>query len=152
MKSIVTLGIVILCSASLIACSNVTKQDVGTVTGGVAGGLLGSTVGRGGGQLVAIAAGALIGAYIGGSIGKSMDDTDKLKMNQALNNNPVGKPAYWHNSSSNTNYEVVPTKDVTVDGNPYCREYQTTAVISSKKQQVYGTACRQPDGSWKAAS
>ena len=30
-----------------------------------------------------------------------------------------------------------------------CHEYQTTAVIDGKKQPVYGTACLQPDGSWR---
>lgn len=30
-----------------------------------------------------------------------------------------------------------------------CREYQTTANISGTIQQVYGTACASPDGSWR---
>ena len=30
------------------------------------------------------------------------------------------------------------------------REYRTTADIGGKQEQMYGTACRQPDGSWKA--
>lgn len=30
-----------------------------------------------------------------------------------------------------------------------CREYYMTANIGGKKEQVYGTACRQADGSWK---
>lgn len=137
---------------SLVACSNMTKQDVGTVTGGVAGGLLGSTVGGGSGKILAIAAGTLAGAFIGGAIGKNMDDTDRMKMNSALDNNNVGTPAYWHNANSGTNYEITPTKNVTVNGNEYCREYRTVAIIAGKKQQMYGTACRQPDGSWQAVS
>jgi len=147
-----TAFILLLISVSLASCSNMTKQDVGTLTGGVAGGLLGSQFGKGSGQLVAIAAGTLAGAYIGGAIGKSMDDTDRLKMNQALESNAVGQPAYWNNTKTDTKYEVVPTKNVTVDGNQYCREYRTVANIAGKKQQVYGTACRQPDGSWQAVS
>lgn len=31
----------------------------------------------------------------------------------------------------------------------YCREYQTTARINGAPQKTYGTACRQPDGSWR---
>lgn len=31
----------------------------------------------------------------------------------------------------------------------YCREYQTTARINGALQKTYGTACRQPDGSWR---
>jgi surface antigen len=30
-----------------------------------------------------------------------------------------------------------------------CREYTLDATIGGKTEQIYGTACRQPDGSWK---
>ena len=30
-----------------------------------------------------------------------------------------------------------------------CREYQSTATIDGRQQQIYGTACLQPDGSWQ---
>jgi surface antigen len=135
---------------SLAACSS--RQDVGTLTGALAGGLLGSTVGGGSGKFLAVAAGTLAGAYFGGYIGKSMDDTDKAKANHALESNPVGQPAYWQNTNTGASYQVTPTKNVTVKGNNYCREYQTTANVAGKKQQVYGTACRQSDGSWKTIS
>ncbi|OGT36392.1 MAG: hypothetical protein A3F11_09600 [Gammaproteobacteria bacterium RIFCSPHIGHO2_12_FULL_37_14] len=150
MKSIIT-GLIVLICTSLVGCSSMTNQDVGTITGGVAGGLLGSTVGQGSGRMLAIAAGTLAGAYIGGAIGKNMDDNDRARMNQALENNSVNQPAYWHNTNTGTNYKVVPTKNVSVDGNEYCREYQTIATINGKQQRMYGTACRQPDGSWQAA-
>jgi hypothetical protein len=35
---------------------------------------------------------------------------------------------------------------------PYCREYQNVAVVDGKPVKSYGTACRQPDGSWKIVS
>lgn len=152
MKRILTMIMALLVSATLAGCQNVTNQDVGTVTGAVAGGLLGSTVGQGSGKLVAIAAGTLAGAYIGGKIGKNMDDTDRMKVNQALENNAPGQPAYWRNGNTGASYKVVPVKNVTVDGNQYCREYRTVADIGGKKQQMYGTACRQPDGSWQAVN
>lgn len=150
MKRMITIGVILLSCLSLIGCANMSKQDIGTVTGGIAGGVLGSTVGQGSGRILAIAAGTLAGAFIGGALGKNMDDTDRLKMNQALDNNNVGQPAYWHNANTDTNYQVTPTKNVSMDGNDYCREYRTTANIGGKKQQMYGTACRQPDGSWQA--
>ncbi len=31
----------------------------------------------------------------------------------------------------------------------YCREYQTVVTIGGRAEQAYGTACRQPDGSWQ---
>jgi hypothetical protein len=30
-----------------------------------------------------------------------------------------------------------------------CREYQTTTTIDGRPQRSYGTACRQPDGTWR---
>ncbi len=32
---------------------------------------------------------------------------------------------------------------------PYCREYTQSLKIGNALQQGYGTACRQPDGSWQ---
>lgn len=149
MKKLLSLALVSCISVSLIGCDNMSKQDVGTVSGAVIGGLAGSQFGKGGGQVLAVGAGALAGAFIGGAIGKNMDDTDRMRMNQALESNPVGQPTYWQNQRTDTSYTVVPTKNVEVAGNPYCREYRSTANIAGKKQQVYGTACRQPDGTWK---
>jgi surface antigen len=149
MKKTTTALVAVLISLNLVGCSNMHNQDVGTLTGGAIGGLIGSRFGGGTGQLVAIGAGALAGAYIGNRIGKNMDDTDRLKMNQAMEQNSTGQPAYWQNQKTDTSYTVVPTKNVTYDGNPYCREYRSTAIIAGKKQQVYGTACRQSDGSWQ---
>jgi surface antigen len=150
MKKLFTSLVILISTISLIGCQNMSNQDVGVITGGIAGGLLGSTVGKGSGQILAIAAGTVAGSIIGGSIGKSMDDVDRMKMNKALEGNPVGKPAYWHNAHTGTRYEVVPTRNVSIEGNEYCREYRTVAIIAGKKQQIYGTACRQPDGSWEA--
>lgn len=149
MKKIFTAIVVLICSASLIGCADMSKQDMGTVTGAVAGGLLGSTVGGGSGRIMAIAAGSVAGAVIGNAIGKSMDDTDRMRMNSALENNNIGEPAYWHNARTGTDYRVVPTRNVTYEGNEYCREYRTIAEIGGKKREVYGTACRQPDGAWQ---
>lgn len=149
MKKTLFIIINLLTFINLAGCSNVSNQDMGTLAGGVAGGLLGSQFGRGGGQLLAIGAGTLAGAFIGNKLGQNMDETDKLKMNKTFENNQVGQPAYWQNNRTGASYTVTPTQNVTVDGNQYCREYRSTAVVAGKKQQVYGTACRQPDGSWQ---
>ena len=31
----------------------------------------------------------------------------------------------------------------------YCREFQTSALIGGRMEPMYGTACQQPDGSWR---
>lgn len=33
-----------------------------------------------------------------------------------------------------------------------CREFQQKILIDGKEQSAYGTACRQPDGSWRVVS
>ncbi|CAO3377519.1 hypothetical protein [Azospirillum argentinense] len=33
-----------------------------------------------------------------------------------------------------------------------CREYQTTVMVGGLAQPGYGTACRQPDGSWRVVN
>src|SRR3990167_4559428 len=148
-RSMILLSTLVGC-LSLTGCQNMNNQDVGTLTGGISGGLLGSTVGQGGGQMLAIAAGTLAGAYIGGAVGKNMDENDRMRMDAALNDNAVGQPTYWRNAHSGTTYRVTPVHNVTRHGNRYCREYRTVATINGKPQQMYGTACRQPDGNWKA--
>lgn len=152
MRHIITFITIIFICTGLIGCQGMTNQDVGTVAGGVAGGLLGSTVGQGSGQLVGIAAGTLAGAYLGGAVGKNMDDNDRRKMNATLENNAAGVPAYWRNKRTGARYEVVPVKNINVRGNEYCREYRTIVEIGGKKREVYGKACRQPDGSWKTVN
>ncbi len=149
MKKLLSACTLFVAAINLSGCANMSKQDVGTVSGGIIGGLVGSQFGKGGGQLLGVGVGALAGAYLGGAIGKNMDETDRLKMSQTLESNPVGQPAYWQNKKTGASYTVIPTKNVTVKGNPYCREYRSTANIAGKQQQVYGTACRKPDGSWK---
>jgi surface antigen len=149
MKKIAAVLIALFTSLSLVGCDSMTNQDVGTLSGAALGGLIGSRFGGGTGQLVAVGAGALAGAYIGGSIGRSMDMADRARMNSAFENNAVGQPAYWQNAQTGASYDVVPVRNVSYEGNRYCREYRSAAYIGGKKQQIYGTACRQRDGSWQ---
>ena len=142
---------VLLLSASLISCSTNTQKEntgIGVATGAVAGGLLGSLVGGGTGKAVAIGVGVVAGALLGGYIGHNMDSSDNAYLNTAV---ATGKPVSWTNSKTKATYTVVPSRHyVTVNGNRYCRNYTTTAVIDGKASKVNGTACRQADGSWKA--
>jgi hypothetical protein len=38
---------------------------------------------------------------------------------------------------------------VPANGSAYCREFHETTTIGGVPQDTYGTACRQPDGSWR---
>jgi surface antigen len=133
----------------LAACSTApSKQDQGVIIGALAGGILGHQVGGGSGQVLATMIGAVAGAAIGGSIGRSMDETDRLNAAMTLENVRTGVSSSWVNPD--TGYEYVMTPTQTYDsGTGPCREYTLDAQIGGKTEQVYGTACRQADGSWK---
>jgi len=124
------------------------KQQTGMVIGGALGGLLGSEVGGGEGRTAAIIAGTLAGAAIGGAVGRSMDDTDRLKAGQTLETVRTGVSSTWKNPDTGVAYEMTPTRTVETPTGP-CREYTMDAIIGGKKETVYGSACRQPDGTWR---
>jgi surface antigen len=125
------------------------REAWGSVLGGVAGGLLGSTVGRGAGNAAAIVGGAVLGTLVGGSVGRSMDDLDRVRVAQALENVPSRQALAWQNPDTENRYEVEPLGTFKDREGRYCREFQTKALIAGESQQVYGTACRQPDGTWE---
>lgn len=124
------------------------QEQAGMVIGGVLGGVLGSEIGGGHGRTAAIIAGTLAGAAIGGAIGHSMDEVDRMKTAQTLETVRTGVPAQWRNPDTGNQYTVVPTRTYETSGGP-CREYTIDAKIGGRTEKVYGTACRQPDGSWK---
>jgi surface antigen len=128
------------------------KEGAGTVIGGVGGAIIGSQIGGGTGQIVATAVGAIAGAMIGQSIGKSLDKADRLEMERtaqySLENSRVNETTAWRNPDSGNSGSITPTRTSQAEGGKYCREYRQTVVIDGKEEQAYGTACRQPDGSW----
>lgn len=131
-------------------CQQVRNEEVGTVVGGALGGLAGAHVGGGKGRIVAAVAGAVAGAYLGGKVGKSMDELDRIKANQALEATPTGQTSTWRNPDTGNSYTVTPTQTYTDNGGAPCRDYTTEAWIDGQREIIKGTACRQPDGTWRA--
>ena len=127
------------------------REESGMVIGGLLGGLLGAQAGDRHVRPVAIIAGTLIGASIGGAIGSSMDETDRLKAGQTLETVRTGVSSTWRNPDSGAQYQFTPTSTYETAQGP-CREYTMEALIGGKREQVYGTACRQADGSWKMSN
>lgn len=129
------------------------KQTGGTLVGAAAGGLLGSQFGGGAGKLAATAIGVLAGAYLGNQVGQSLDNADKAAMKQSaqysLEATKVGHTSNWSNPDSGNSGTVTPTKTYQAPTGEYCREYQQTVTVGGKTEDAYGTACRQPDGTWK---
>ncbi len=129
-----------------------TKEGVGTLGGAAVGGLLGSQVGKGSGKLAATAAGVVLGGWLGNEIGASLDKADRAELSTATQRAytaPVGQQITWNNPQSGNAGTITPVRDGYANDGAYCREFQQTITVGGQKQQGYGRACQQPDGSWK---
>lgn len=152
MKKVAT---IIAAALFLGACASDSgpKQSGGTLIGAGLGALAGSQIGSGSGQLAAVAIGALAGAFVGGEVGKSLDKADKIAMERstqrALETAPSGQSVAWRNPDSGNSGTITPQPAVQKADGQFCREYQQTIVVAGRSEEAYGTACRQPDGSWK---
>jgi surface antigen len=140
-------------SLTLVACEGAgPKQTGGGLIGAIGGAAIGSQFGSGTGQIAAIAAGTLLGAFVGSEIGKGLDANDRAQLQQAQYRAyaaPVGEQIAWNNPASGNSGTIVPTREGRRSDGAYCREFQNNVVIGGKREEAYGTACRQPDGSWK---
>lgn len=148
MKKFTLLTLISSMSLSLAACTPGQNVPGSTAAGAIAGGLAGGLLFHGRGQWAGIVGGALLGGIVGDQVGQAMDRRDRLNMQSAIVNTPVGDEASWTNRKTKTTYVVRPVKNYH-RGRHYCREFQTRIKVAGKWQQGYGRACRQPDGTWK---
>lgn len=76
---------------------------------------------------------------------EAMTDT----VQYSLEYNPSHQASDWVNPETGRSGAVVPIRTFeNAQGRP-CREFITSIMIGDKEEQGYGTACRQPDGSWE---
>lgn len=141
----------------LAACgpNGLTKQDAGIGIGAVAGGVIGNQFGGGDGKVLTTALGAVVGGIVGSEIGRALDDNDRRAAAEAelsaLERGQSGVAQPWRNPDSGHYGMVVP-------GKPYkraaqdCRDYTHTIYINGQPQTMRGTACRNPDGTWRGVS
>ena len=147
-------GSVVVAPAVVVGTGTVLLRDcnrelVGSLVGAATGGLIGSRIGKGSGKMVAVVTGTILGVLIGGNIGRSMDRVDQSCAGQALEQAQTGQTVAWENPDNNGHYTVTPQRTYKSGEDRYCREYQTTVTVGGKTESAYGTACRQPDGSWQ---
>lgn len=130
-----------------------SHQAPATLIGGILGAAAGSQVGKGKGQLVAVGIGTVIGALIGSDVGRSMDERDRAyatgSFGHAMETAPTCTTITWNNQQTGNQGSVTPVHTYEPEPGRYCREFQQQVVIGGKLQDAYGTACRQPDGSWE---
>ncbi len=146
--------LILLIVAPLLSCAPGTRtgETLGTLTGIIAGAIIGHQVG---GDNAARTIGAGVGMIVGGIAGSKLGGMyDKLNteesqvhestLSSTIETSKIGEGNQWYNNETGHSGRVIVTKE-----KGYCREYQQTIVIGGKEHQGYGTACRQPDGSWK---
>ena len=128
------------------------KTAIGGLGGAAVGGLIAAAAGGGG---TAIAASVIGGALLGGLAGNLLDERDRRMANdaaqRALETAPSGKPVAWTNPDSGHSGTVTPVRTYESNGR-FCREFQQTVTIGGRPEDSFGTACRQPDGSWRIVS
>lgn len=155
LKYLVFLLLISLSLPSRAECENSSGggEILGTLAGAAIGGLVGSQFGSGTGKSVAIGAGVVAGGFLGNKIGKELSCKDQQyhydTTQNALENQKTGQTAAWTNPDTGHSGEVTPTRTYTAaDGSP-CREFEQTIFVDGEYEQIQGTACRQPDGTWK---
>ena len=152
-KAFLSIFLVIITFLSSCASNEIpSRQTQGTVAGGVVGGLLGSQIGDGSGQVIATGVGTLIGALVGSHIGTQLDELDRYRAGHTLETTRTGYSKQWVNPDTGAQYRVTPTRTYDSGYGSPCREFTMDAQVGGNTEQVYGTACRQEDGSWKMSA
>jgi len=145
---------VILFCAALASCAQdgqgIRKQDVGMVGGAVGGAIAGNAIGGRNptARVLGIIAGGIIGGAVGGYLGSLWDNYDRQQAQNALENTPDGRSTTWNNPNTNSQSQFTPTRTFN-DNNTPCRDFTTNIMIDGRPETGTGTACRQPDGSWR---
>lgn len=145
----------VLVASTLVLGGCASHSETGAGVGAIAGGLIGNSIGgRGAGGVAATVAGAVIGGIVGSEIGRSMDRQDRILAEEAeydaLERGGSGRARVWRNERNGHYGEIVPSRPYR-RGNLDCRDYTHTVYIDGRPETMRGTACRNPDGTWRAA-
>ena len=135
-------------SVSILEIGCATRQQTGAVAGAGIGAATGAAVTD---SAVGALVGGVIGAAIGSEIGRALDQYDRERAARILEYNETYEATSWVNPDTGYLYRVTPTDTYVRRGAP-CREFRMDARIDGDWEEVHGTACRQPDGSWRIES
>ena len=145
-------------ASTLSACANpnaplLTNADMGTVIGAVAGGAAGARFGAGEGKIGMAIAGTMLGAWAGREITARLTQQDiyaaEQSTQQVLDTYPDRQTGQWSNPNTGVYGTVTPVQTYRTAQGQDCRQYQQSVWIDGRNETANGTACRQPDGSWR---
>ncbi len=63
---------------------------------------------------------------------------------------PIGERIIWQEGGASGSVTAV--REGSTTSGRYCREFQHEVTVGGRTEQAYGTACRNPDGSWQVVS
>ncbi len=144
----------------LLSCAT-AKQTYEDNPKAVLGAVLGAAAGAGiaaaaGGNPAAVVAAGVGGGLLGGYIGKKLDDRDKRMAaeaaHRAFENGRTGEAVAWQNPDSGNSGSITPTQTYQIANGQYCRRYTQEIMVDGERHETHGTACREPDGTWKVQS
>ena len=143
--------------ASLSGCANV-ERGTGVNSGGQAGALTGAAAGGiiaglAGASPAWIAGSILLGGLVGGVVGQALTERDRQQhansTYQAIETQQVGGTSTWNNPDSGNSGETRIQSVYQDGGGQTCKEFTQTINVGGEIQTQRGTACQQPDGTWK---
>jgi surface antigen len=145
----------------LVGCTNTRGGGNSGMKGGwhhprrVGGAVVGSQFGKGDGQLAIVATGTLSGAFLGNQIGQSLDKADAMYASTSPGRS--GPLRQRHRAPQPPGvtpirairaplFPNLPIRPLAVN---ICRELTKPLTLVGARRKPLGTACRQPDGSWR---
>lgn len=99
--------------------------------------------------------GVFAAALIGSPIEAELDAADRAAAEQAAQKTfalaPAGQPVAWRNPGSGHSGSFTAGRVSLRSDGRYCRDFQQWTAVAGRTHQAQGTACRQPDGTWRMA-
>lgn len=146
-------------SVGLVAASAAPSRagDLDPLFGGLIGGGIGSGIGYAAGHGKGAAIGGILGLGLGALIAASLDDDRHHPRHVAyappppVYAPPVYTPPPVYRAPYEPSYQTAPYDPYAPAqySSAYCRQYSGNLNIGGVRQPSYGTACMQPDGTWR---
>ncbi|MDA0367702.1 MAG: RT0821/Lpp0805 family surface protein [Proteobacteria bacterium] len=97
----------------------------------------------------------ILAALLATDVGQTITAADQLALERTtqttLETVPIGTQSTWRNPQTGSHGVIAPRKTFQRASGTYCREFTQTLVSGNVIEEALGTACREPDGTWKLA-
>ncbi len=97
----------------------------------------------------------ILAALLATDVGQTITSADQLALERntqtTLETVPIGTQSTWRNPQTGSHGVIAPRKTFQRASGTYCREFTQTLVSGNVIEEALGTACREPDGTWKLA-